>query len=92
MDMKEFYKFHKITRGQFAKMIGVKPVSLCHFEAGHNVGFETKLRIEIGVEIMEDCKIIYQDNPKNLPTIEYENEIETEKFNKTFKRIALIEL
>lgn len=43
---------------------------------------------------MEDCKIIYQDNPKNLPIIEYENEIEieTEKFNKTFKRIALIEL
>ena len=92
MDMQEFYKFHGITRRQFAKMVGVNPTSLMHFEAGHDVSFEARLRIEIGIEIMEDCKIIYQDNPKHLWMVDAENEKETEKFDKTFKRVILIEL
>lgn len=61
MDMLGFYKFHWITRSRFAHMVGVNPATLKHFEIGHNIGFESKLRIEIGIEILEDLKIIYHD-------------------------------
>ena len=95
MDMLEFYKFHGITRSRFAHMIGVNPATLKHFEIGHDIGFESKLRIEIGIEILEDLKIIYHDRTNSewsYSDIRNERKKSDMLFNNTFNRIILIEL
>jgi DNA-binding XRE family transcriptional regulator len=94
MDMQEFYDFHGITRTQFAALIGVSANSLHHYEHGYKVSEETKLRVEIGIDIMEGYKLIYKhtESPADKWWIKRENALKNDMFSETFKQIILIEL
>lgn len=59
MNMQEFYDFHGISRLTFSKMIGIPYQALMHYEIGHHIKKEYRIRIEIGVQIMEDYAIRY---------------------------------
>lgn len=61
-NMDEFYEFHGISRAHFAKLIGIAYPTLMKYEAGGAVREDIKLRIEIGMQIMEDYALRYHDH------------------------------
>jgi DNA-binding XRE family transcriptional regulator len=94
IDMQEFYQFHGISRSQFASMIGVSTTTLHHYEIGNKICETSKLRIEIGINVIEDLKIIYPDQHTKWDHEKYSFEVErcNKIFKRTFDRCILIEL
>lgn len=89
-NMSEFYEFHGINRRHFAKMVGVAYATLMRYESGERVSNETKLRIEIGVQIMEDCALRY--HPSGERVMKSENEYMDKIFDNNFRGVILVEL
>lgn len=97
-NMDEFYEFHGINRAHFAKMLGITYASLMHYESGIGVSDKTKLKIEIGMQIMEDYALRYHasngkyDGRIGCSVMDDENEFMDKIFNKYYKRVILMEL
>ena len=97
-NMNEFYEFHRINRRDFATMVHVPYASLMKYESGRRVSEETRLRIEIGMQIMEDYAIRFHDKSRLAPnsdwgkTLRNENSYMYDVFKRHFDRVILVEL
>ena len=90
MNLKEFYEFHGLSRLHFAKLIGIDYRTLMRYESGLEVTKENKLRIEIGMDIIEDWAIRYPHSEKHFnrqTTRNYDAQ-----FNWLFNRALSLEL
>lgn len=95
MNLQEFYDFHKITRVRFAQLCHVTYESLMAYESGQEVEQETRLRIEIGMQIIEDYALTF-DTKTDVKTLDLEQDFHTKQtrklFENEFKRITTMEL
>lgn len=89
MNLKEFYNFHGLSRVHFAKLVGIDYKSLMRYESGIEVKKETKLRIEIGMEIIEDWAIRYPR--QGLPLSGQASRNYDAQFNYLFNRALSLE-
>lgn len=91
-NMKEFYDFHRISRTHFAQLAKVAYSSLMKYELGEPVRYETKLRIEVAMQVIEDYKIFYNQYSYGDDLLRAENRVTDKVVSRIFDRIILLEL
>lgn len=90
MNLQEFYDFHKLGRMHFANLCHVDYASLMTYESGREVGEKTRLKIEIGMQIIEDYALTF-DSP-NVFGEDFQKSQTRKLFENEFKRITTMEL
>lgn len=87
-----FYDEHNLTRGRFAKLIGVSDRILKFREEGHRGYDENDIRIELGVQIVEHYKMWWP--PVKCASKFWMNEVRSydRYFKRIFDRLIKIEL
>lgn len=83
--MDEFYKDHKISMNRFTKLIGVTPESVTKYANGSLDDRETKLKIEIAIQVIEDFGMVFPS--EFLKEDSYQEIREREHYDEYFKRI-----
>lgn len=85
MFTKRFYEEHNLTRAKFAELIGVGQTVLRYREEGHRGYNENDIRVDIGVQIVEDYKMWWPSCNYEATESFWRNE--TKAYDKYFKRI-----
>ena len=95
MNLRDFYKFHGLSRVKFANLVGISYKTLMSYESGADVTNETKLRIEIGMEIIEEWGIQYITHTSGAAhslAFYGDNDVKDRIFKNLFNRAILLEL